>query len=1639
MPSHPQPSTEDLLHRLPACITAIEHLLDAQPDLATVMASELRQALATLVPASPPNPDAVFLNESVDDTPSQANQASTAHAPRIIRTRNLTQVLQETIATRNLPIALAKEPQAGVVNPAVGFYPSAHDTGRDNELAALDVAAVNQLMSDLQLNCQMLYVRKLDAFWSSPHASTGALSVLEAVSQQQRMLLTLEADLALHDARQQVTQAEQFLEKKPADVQAQAAVATARSHLWVLTEGRQLIENRVLHETTNNATPPLTLGITLSSTDRADWSVTLNGCFVLTERLHGSRPSVLYTPQFGVEFFEHFAAMENALRLRLVRRAERPLLLANILTSERSAADDVLGREQKLTYTPITGQVFSACLQAQRLQQEADIDQAFSASPTPFETLAANVSASLALPLKGNPGLIARVPAPLDLVRASPVPLTLPVAEHQAHLIQLWNSVNQQLDQVLDKHRHPSLPSVLASLLKETFAQLPADTGLSSLYVNRYRTDSEGLRHFESSRTVLEAVCAALLWENTARETDEGEVQVAKEDGAASVDTFAESVFSSPTAFSENEQIAHAGTVQDLAQTLQAQLAEQITRYWRTPIAPELLSPQARLIDVQRQALEVQARLRVADNTLSPLAKLMIDRVVRYPTQARREASFSHGNRPGVYQVTVDTGRAEAARMAGSFVLTRHDGSRPDAPHWPQGHKNLSAQTAGVGAVVLYTPDMGFEEYASLQALYDTLKARINGGDDAGRLCASGLPLWVQHEKKGLWGNDLSTTFTPIADEFVADSIQALLDKQQSDIETILGLTEDEPETESNDPATLTADKPEREKNGRAELVERVDMAGPFMARNRLLREHWRPAWEKHLSPADQKALQDQADTTQDKQDELTKHWKALIPTLAEYAKQQVLSKVRAFLVEKGQDYPAHGIDPDMTLVIRTTRTRVGSGGGFGSTHESVKSSQMSLTDLLLKNNKPWEKSLTWVEDDLLEATLTTSQGRWVRDARGHPITLDKERLEQWVKDLNVGHQYTENVLKAYLAPEAATAEALALKHAWITSQASVLDYAALSARLNPYAYVTKTPSDPSRKKAATWMAAVLASAHPAARPRVDGQAVIANALMFNPASDAPEGRGGQTVNGVLILSTAVDEMRVLYTPHAPDGVELRELADEAELVQLMQGTAWLDYLRARLPTNTRLLNQRLAAHSGDLLAGLYRQNYLYLLDKTDTQSVTNQELESQATLNKVLFGIEVAATVLGGLPWSGQLASSAARFVGRVGHTTVHALRSLGQTVAGLVVRRGPRAQMLFELAKVTNTVAGVTRTTGLGIKPLPMLLRPTRNTLRPDLLKHQADFQQESARLLVKGGIPAGAELAEGTGIYRVPGTPSTYLVRSVGEKGKEQVLRIQNTFNLYDGNGLVAPVLTPSGGVTPFRLRRLPNKYWELDTWQRLPGGGPKTDSNVFTALSEWDAYLKANAALPNPITTLDPAGFFRARNIPLSTWNKVVKSGGTITDLGKARLNPKQFAALTDELFMAWLNMKQPTKDAAAAFMKTHNISPMNWGAYVGKGKLTRLGEARMIRLAKPSNEFFTRITDKHYQDWYQLVLQPHYQNRAAARQFALDQGLHAPSWMKYVNNDGTFKMSIPTVAERVHRLGLGVPIDLTKPGPSQPRV
>jgi hypothetical protein len=107
----------------------------------------------------------------------------------------------------------------------------------------------------------------------------------------------------------------------------------------------------------------------------------------------------------------------------------------------------------------------------------------------------------------------------------------------------------------------------------------------------------------------------------------------------------------------------------------------------------------------------------------------------------------------------------------------------------------------------------------------------------------------------------------------------------------------------------------------------------------------------------------------------------------------------------------------------------------------------MGLTELTLKNLKPWEGSIAWTSRVSIEASLTYADGRRVFDVRGEALKLSRETIERWVKEIDAGHHYCEDVLKKTFAPPATSAAAERLAQAWMAGQAATLEYAAQSAR----------------------------------------------------------------------------------------------------------------------------------------------------------------------------------------------------------------------------------------------------------------------------------------------------------------------------------------------------------------------------------------------------------------------------------------------------------------------------------------------------------------------------------------------------------------------------------------------------------------
>ncbi|WP_150644391.1 hypothetical protein [Pseudomonas fluorescens] len=198
-----------------------------------------------------------------------------------------------------------------------------------------------------------------------------------------------------------------------------------------------------------------------------------------------------------------------------------------------------------------------------------------------------------------------------------------------------------------------------------------------------------------------------------------------------------------------------------------------------------------------------------------------------------------------------------------------------------------------------------------------------------------------------------------------------------------------------------------------------------------------------------------------------------------------------------------------------------------------------------------------------------------------------------------------------------------------------------------------------------------------------------------------------------------------------------------------------------------------------------------------------------------------------------------------------------------------------------------------------------------------------------------------------------------------------------------------------------------------WTRWSARGGTPEKVSAELLQEW---LVTSANTPG----LTPHDFFSQRNIPYQTWTNLVSAKyGTLTTLGRERLNPAGFKKLTENLFREWVEMNDLTEASAKAFRDQHRIKPRVWSEYFkANGELTSRGVERFNKIKQPTQ----KVTDALLLEWKQLAQQPSNQNKSAMEAFARRNNLYVPSWRQMVANDGSFRVNCATV-ERFQRLEL----------------
>lgn len=798
----------------------------------------------------------------------------------------------------------------------------------------------------------------------------------------------------------------------------------------------------------------------------------------------------------------------------------------------------------------------------------------------------------------GAPGVNAQ-PVTLPVVP----PASLSTDEQLAHLIRALDTLNTQTHQLLQQQ--PRVGGVYQQTLAEIFPELHLPIDPNQIFYSRYREDKDGqpqLLSCEPMGTLLNRLRAP---------------------GAqAYLSTQSGAFYREPDTLDADKRLTPTAQTTALPGRLEVALTLSLNTFWNSHQPPHA-NPQAHLVDLRRQVLAHQLALRVLDGTLSGNAQRLVETVLKYPSEAARELALPAGNRPAAYRLAL----ADGSEFAGVFILS----PTQDAPP--------------TGSVLLYSPGEEYEEFEDLHHLNEALATRIQEGGPAATLLLASLPTAACTGRPVL-----ATQPTRISTDVIADSVHSLRVRQHYAMRQALR-GEVLPQAGELDVI--------------ADLAPQLDVAPALAARNLRLVDA-EPAWLKTVSMQDQ-ALYRQLDKT------LLDSNLALFPLLETLSSLQAFSEAQTDKVLKQQKpiYADVEIDPLRSLVHLRASAEHGSRsaqvrGYRDQTSGVVYVSEDPRIDIPHSLQGKQVKWGTWRTSVLVDLRTLASYARRniesfslanlltrvsasadIFDTAGvHRGKLGDEDLRALAQGADIGQGYA-TYLRAAFAPDQAGS---AFASAWQAACAAQLNKDALESRLNPEADALFTFHTPGSGR--DWIKAVAEHPDSSTRPAVNGHEIVANLLVMGGAQ--ARGQGGQVINRVLVIhrkGTRPDGVSLLYTPDAPDGMPLRELAKGlVELDTLKAKAQWQAYFRPRMATQDteeikRIFNDTRDVHryaltpiSGNIHAYLYSAQLGFQLAHADFRTRSNAEVSRESAVNAFMLGVGAADTLLAMVPGKATL-----------------------------------------------------------------------------------------------------------------------------------------------------------------------------------------------------------------------------------------------------------------------------------------------------------------------------------------------------------------------------------------------------------------
>lgn len=691
-----------------------------------------------------------------------------------------------------------------------------------------------------------------------------------------------------------------------------------------------------------------------------------------------------------------------------------------------------------------------------------------------------------------------------------------------------------------------------------------------------------------------------------------------------------------------NDFATHIG---NFCSTIRQDLHARLQTYWQERDRRGLTRV-VRLASLLRDYLDIEARLRTSDETLSAEHRLLLRTCIEYPHPWQRQ-HLPATARPQVYRPLLSaTAPNWRSHLHGVLVLTEH------------GPEGLIAPQEAVGRSILYSVGHGIEAFDTLADLHLELCERLDNPQERDALVALLVePHDMQraHEAERLRYDWLTEDIA----QTQAMSVRDAHIKRLSYTWQHAWKTGQQRSIEQLDNTLATA----------LNLQPEVSSKGLLANRYGLLLEKHLPNWLR-TTPVTGVAHIMQA---------MQEHVAALeataasgILTLEQFnQRHSLLAWVRERIGEflrrdPGIDTPAQDILISVTMARQTGPTfnilsissyiPVASRPQAGEGIELVKHTYR-LDELALLN-------IAWFDVDYWLTARVHLDG-------DQPLpALTPLRVKQIVRRLNAGSGY-EAFLRTHL---------LKSPHGqWRQRAYTQLNRARMNAEAVKGRYAGHFERD-TFDQGYGWANTVIHSPDSHTRPHYNEQQVIARQILIH----------GETVQGVFLLVSPENTHRIVaYCPDAPDRRPWREYRNTRALVRALRSDAQLrNYVIQRLPLGNakaiekRLAKDRLSSYielqtiTGNLYNRLYRAEVQALIAQTNASTRSNEELLGEFSVNVLRLLLDIVTLVL---PHAGTIALAFGRMgisiwdgfeaFERDDHDAAlhHAVAALGHATAGL------------------------------------------------------------------------------------------------------------------------------------------------------------------------------------------------------------------------------------------------------------------------------------------------------------------------------------------------------------------------------------